>query len=116
MKSAIFRTLEQLEEIYMDGCTDEVSGNVEAPTGHFYRVGNQIVVTDSQGFNNVENFTHVEEAEVAFDERNEDFMEWDEDGEIVVGCEGCGGYVERPDTRCNNCVIDLTGDRELRLN
>lgn len=63
----------ELEEIYMDGCADEVSGDVESPTGHFYRVGSQVVVTDSQGFSDVTDYDSEVEAEWAFQELDESY-------------------------------------------
>jgi hypothetical protein len=69
----------QLEEIYMDGCPDDVSGDVDAPTGHFYRIGRQILVTDSQGFRTVHNYTDEAEAVQAFEVMNNEFGEWDDD-------------------------------------
>ena len=72
-------TLQQLEDVYMDGSADEVSGNVDAPTGHFYRVGRQIVRTDSQGFSDAEDFTTVEEAMDDFNRRGIEYASWDSD-------------------------------------
>lgn len=70
--------LEQVEETYMNGFADEVSGDVEAPTGHFYRVGQYIVVTNSQGFKTIYDHRCEEEAEVQFDTMNEEYCEWDD--------------------------------------
>jgi hypothetical protein len=42
-------TLEELEEIYMNGFADEVTGDVDT-FGHYYRVGRFIVMTDGFGF------------------------------------------------------------------
>jgi hypothetical protein len=72
----------ELEDIYMDGMADEVSGNVEAPTGHFYRVGAQIVTTDSQGFVSVENFDSEGQAVAEFSIRDDEFSAWD--SEVIV--------------------------------
>ncbi len=75
------KTKDELEAIYGNGFADEISGDVEAPTGHFYRVGHQIVHTDSQGFTDVNTYTSVEHAEIEFDRWNEEYMEWDTDDE-----------------------------------
>jgi hypothetical protein len=74
-------TPEALEAIYMDGCADQVSGDVEAPTGHFYRVGRQIVETDSQGFKNFNSYTTEAEAEAEFDRLDNLYDEWMDDDE-----------------------------------
>lgn len=69
-------TIFALEFIYMDGCADQVSGDVEAPTGHFYRVGRQIVDTDSRGFHNYNSYTTEAEAEAEFDRLDNLYSEW----------------------------------------
>lgn len=71
--------LEELEAIYMDGNADYVSGDVEAPTGHFYLVDSQIVTTDSQGFCNVETFLSGAHAKAEFDARQKEYIEWADD-------------------------------------
>lgn len=70
----------ELEEIYMDGMADYVSGDVEAPTGHFYLVGCQIVTTDSQGFTGVEDFMSEAKAMEEFNKRNKSYNSWMDDG------------------------------------
>jgi hypothetical protein len=43
-------TLEELEDVYMNGFADEVTGATEhGPVNHIYRVGNQLVETTSTG-------------------------------------------------------------------
>ena len=65
----------------------------------------------------------VDEAGIVYDEANdsvgicpEQEREYERmverENEIVVGCEGCGGYVERPDTHCNNCRLNEASARE----
>jgi hypothetical protein len=81
------RTMEELEEIYGNGMTDEMSGNVEAPTGHFYRVESQIVVTDTQGFRSLFNFRNEDEAKAAFTKQDKEYSSWaDCTCEIAEGC------------------------------
>ena len=70
------RTKAQLEEIFMNGFADEVSGDVESPMGHFYRVENQIMFTDSQGFSEVSNFKNEETAQKAFMEIDVEYSSW----------------------------------------
>ena len=70
------KTLEELENIYGDGMTDEMSGDVGAPTGHFYRVGSQIVVTDEQGFRSVENYRDESFAQKVFSELDASYSRW----------------------------------------
>lgn len=68
--------LEQCEEVYCDGFADEVSGDVESPIGHFYRVHNCIVVTDSQGFSDLTEYRNESEAIGAFRELDESYSAW----------------------------------------
>jgi hypothetical protein len=63
----------------MDGCADEVSGNVDAPTGHFYRVAAQIVTTDSQGFSSVTSFDSLAAAKAEFQRLDAEYAKWDGD-------------------------------------
>jgi hypothetical protein len=69
--------LEACEEYYMNGTYDDVSGDVEAPTGHFYRIGRYIVVTDSQGFSEFHNYSNENEAVEAFSDMDEEYAKWD---------------------------------------
>ena len=69
-------TLKELEEFYGNGFTDEVSGDVESPTGHFYRVGIQIVVTDQFGFNYVSAYRSAMLASLAFAKMEEEYSSW----------------------------------------
>lgn len=68
-----------LTAIWGNGFADESSGTVEAPCGHFFRVEHWIVTTDSQGFVSVETFDSIEEAMVAFSERDHEYADWDDD-------------------------------------
>lgn len=79
------RTLEELDEIYGNGGTDQMSGDVEAPTGHFYRVETQIVVTDTQGFRSVFNFRNEDEAKAAFAKLNKEYLNWDDCPDDFIG-------------------------------
>lgn len=69
--------LNVLEAFYMNGTPDEQSGNVEAPTGHFYRVDRWIVVTNSQGFKDVYSHDSADEAEAEFVKLLDAYLEWD---------------------------------------
>jgi len=69
--------LEACEANYLNGIYDDVSGDVEAPCGHFYIIERWIVVTDSQGFTNLHWFDNREEAEKAFEKLDEAYAEWD---------------------------------------
>lgn len=72
--------LEACEIFWGHGMADEQSGDADAPTGHFYRVGRWIVTTDSQGFQSLEAFETEREAEDAFEVRDVAFAKWaDED-------------------------------------
>lgn len=59
--SPIVDVLDACEAFYMNGCADEVIGDVDT-IGHFYRVDRFIVATDSQGFHTCHTFETVEEA------------------------------------------------------
>jgi len=65
--------------VTLDGGEDEQSGNSEAPTGWFARVGRTIVSTDSQGFVYVEKFSTTEAAAEAFASLDAEYAEWDDD-------------------------------------
>ena len=69
-------TLAVLEEIYMNGCADEVSGDVDAPSGHFYRVGRYIVFTDSQGFRNLFSYATTDLAKQDFEYYDREYARW----------------------------------------
>ena len=64
------------EAAFMDGTADEVSGDVEAPTGHFYRVENFMVLTDSQGFKYLGIHSTVALAEQHFQSLNTEYGDW----------------------------------------
>jgi hypothetical protein len=66
----------ECETAYMDGVADDVSGDVECLTGHFYRVGRHVIVTDSQGFRNRYSFDTVEEAKRNFAELDREYGDW----------------------------------------
>lgn len=74
--SIVDTILAACEEWYHNGFAEEVSGDVDAPTGHFYRVNRWIVLTDSQGFQDVFPFDTTEEAEKAFDTLDKEYGEW----------------------------------------
>lgn len=69
-------TLKVLEEIYMNGMADEVSGDVDAPSGHFYRVGRYIVFTDSQGFRNLFSYQTTDLAKQDFEYYDREYSRW----------------------------------------
>lgn len=80
-RSPKHRLLDALEAFAGNGSADEVSGNVESPTGHFFRVDRWIVVTDSQGFRDVQTYDTESEAEVAFRSMDEEYIQWAGDDE-----------------------------------
>lgn len=69
--------LDALEAVYGYGFADELSGNVDSPVGHFYRVDRWIVVTDDRGFHSVWNYGSVGEAQHEFHILEEEFSKWD---------------------------------------
>lgn len=72
------KLLAALEVFYMNGSTDEFGGDVEAPTGHFYRVDRWIVITDSQGFHQIVTANNEDDAKREFVKLQNDFDVWDE--------------------------------------
>jgi hypothetical protein len=70
--------LAALEHFYGNDSTDEQSGDVEAPTGHFYRVDRWIVQTDSAGFNSIYTYDTEDEAKLEFVKMENDFDVWNQ--------------------------------------
>lgn len=70
-----------LHAFYMNGSADDQSGDVEAPTGHFYRVHRWIVTTDSQGFEHIEALDTEAEAIEAFTLLDNEYSQWAGDDE-----------------------------------
>jgi hypothetical protein len=70
--------LDACEEYYMNGIYDDISGDMESPTGHFYRIDRHIVVTDSQGFHDLQTFDSEEAAIEAFGKLDDEYAEWGE--------------------------------------
>lgn len=68
--------VEACEAFYMNGCADAVGGNVDSPQGHFYRVHRWIVITDEQGFKDIETWDNETEAIVAFEHRADEYTQW----------------------------------------
>lgn len=52
--------------IDLDGCADEVTGDVEAADGYVARIGRRILTIDSAGFVTVGTFKHLADAEATF--------------------------------------------------
>jgi hypothetical protein len=73
--------IQALEDFYCNGFADEVSGDVDCDTGHFYRVDRWIVTTDSQGFHDIWSFNDIPEARREFQRLEKEYAEWmgDED-------------------------------------
>ena len=68
--------IQACESFYMNGCADAVDGDVESPTGHFYRVHRWIVTTDNYGFKEIETYDTETEAIVAFEQRADEYTQW----------------------------------------
>ncbi len=77
LESEVSTLLEALETFYLNGTADEISGDVDSPVGHFYRVDRWIVTTDSQGFHSVWNYATIEAASSEFHRLDEDYSQWD---------------------------------------
>lgn len=67
---------EALEACYMNGDYDDIGGEVEAPTGHYYMIENWIVITDDLGNKTVTAYPTEEEAEKVFDLLERDYTIW----------------------------------------
>jgi len=65
-----------LEACYMNGDYDEVGGDAEAPTGHYYQIEHWIVKCDDQGNRTVETYENEIQAEEAFELLERDFSVW----------------------------------------
>lgn len=76
-----FTLLDALETFYMNGFPDDVTGDVDSPNGHVYRVARWIVRTDDRGFKNVE--AHDTEAEAIHQmiRENDEYSLWAGDDE-----------------------------------
>lgn len=68
--------LQACEVFYLNGAADEVSGDVDCPTGHFYRLKRWIVFTDNIGTQTLINLGSEEAAKVAFDNLDKEYGEW----------------------------------------
>lgn len=73
--------LDACETFYTNGMYDQISGDVEAPTGHFYRVDRWIVSTNSQGHSEAITYANESEAIQAFRELDRQYYEWAEEGD-----------------------------------
>lgn len=71
--------LRACNEIYMHGFADEQSGDMEAPTGHFYRVARWLIETDSAGFDYLSEFITEREAQEYFHVLDMEYSAWDSD-------------------------------------
>ncbi len=69
--------LEACEVYYMSGCYDNLSGDSEAPTGHFYTIHRFMVTTDSQGFRTLNVFDNEDEAQKEFNNLEAEYSEWE---------------------------------------
>jgi hypothetical protein len=69
--------LTALDEFYLNGCADEHSGNVEAPTGHFFRVHRWIVTTDNYGFKSLNECDTESDAINEFRAAEKEYAAWD---------------------------------------
>ena len=65
-----------LEACYMNGDYDEVGGDAEAPTGHYYQIDHWIVKCDNKGNKTVEAYENETQAEEAFELLERDFTKW----------------------------------------
>ena len=71
--------LRAIQCLSMHSACDVESGDVDAPTGHFVRVGRWIAVTDSLGFHHLHTYETDREADRAFSEMDDRYSDWDND-------------------------------------
>jgi hypothetical protein len=62
------------------GVADDVTGDVEAPTGHVILADRWIVLTNSQGFTTLEDFDSAETARERFAAYEDAYADWQEEG------------------------------------
>jgi hypothetical protein len=68
--------LDACEAFYMNGTPDELSGDVDSPTGHFYRVARWIVQCDTLGFKHLLTFKDDAEAQAEFQKLDKTYGDW----------------------------------------
>lgn len=85
---------------------DEETGSTEWDVW-VARFGRRLLCCDDQGFVWVNTFPTEHEAQAAFNKVDAEYAEWDDDDpmEVVVGCEGCGGYRFASERFCANCKL-----------
>ena len=63
--------------LYMDGFADQSSGEVDSPeTGHFYRIGSRVTMTNDQGFSTCYRFGYLPQAVEFFEYLEEIYARW----------------------------------------
>lgn len=73
-------TLEELEEIFMNGFADDQVGDAgQGPVNHVYRIGSQLVETTSAGNQYVHPFSTEAVAIAAMDELHACYSAWERD-------------------------------------
>jgi hypothetical protein len=77
--ASVGSVLTACEAFYMNGTPDEMSGEVDSVTGHFYRVDRWIVRTDSQGFKELFTFDTDDDAMVEFQQMEQRYAAWEGD-------------------------------------
>jgi len=67
--------LDALEAFYLNGFSDDQTGDAEYADGHCYRVHRWLVWTDSQGFRDVSTFDSEDEARAEIDRYGRELSE-----------------------------------------
>ena len=73
----VSQELAACECIHAAGGQDAQSGDVDSPTGYFYRVDRWIVVVDTLGFLYLHEYQTEDEASKAFGVLDDKYSEWD---------------------------------------
>lgn len=67
---------------YGHGVPSDVTGHVEAPTGHVIRVDRWIVLTNEQGFTTLEDYDSEEIAIARFASYEDAYADWSNESEV----------------------------------
>lgn len=70
------KELAYAESCFGNGVADYVSGDVESPTGHYYRVECNVIVTDSYGFTCLYAYSSIDKARQAVDYLDSRYEQW----------------------------------------
>lgn len=85
MPSPVTTRPESMEDynFYLEGFADDITGDVESPSGHLYRIESRITCTNSQGFSETYIYANEDDAKKVFEWAREQYHSWlDETQEV----------------------------------